>query len=131
MKIVLKRIDNRVYYGEKELKINEQKTKGPGKEVIDISSIGGDDYQKWLSLSLLKEGDNEIELKDRRTNSILNLTEEEKLEIAKLEKQIEEIKDKARERKPIDLKKLDPSKMTQDEKLKAIEMLQDLINKMN
>lgn len=134
MKIILeKTIENEVNYisenGEKiSLKVNKQQTKGEGKEVVDIEKIVGENYQKWVSLSKLNIGENEIELKPRKQLTIekYSLTKEEEEEIKQLENRINEIKENARKRyiPKIDFTKIDVDKLSDEQKVEYIEKLE-------
>lgn len=101
-----------VFHEGTKLTMVEQATKGPGNEVIKIDGLEGSNGAKWISLSKLKEGLNEIEVKGKIvTNSgSYTLTQSEKDEMAKLQKRIDEIKAIGRKRyeltKPKDLTKM-------------------------
>jgi len=56
--LILTRNGNEVFYDGKKLTINAQATKGPGREVVKIEGLHNSNGQKWVSLNLLKEGDN-------------------------------------------------------------------------
>lgn len=134
MKIILeKTIENEVNYisenGEKiSLKVNKQQTKGEGKEVVDIEKIVGENYQKWVSLSKLNIGENEIELKPRKQLTIekYSLTKEEEEEIKQLENRINEIKENARKRyiPKVDFTKIDVEKLSEEQKVELMEKLE-------
>ena len=108
----LERIGRDVFYEGTKLTRVDQATKGPGNEVIKIEGLEGSNGAKWISLSKLQEGLNEIEVKGKVvTNSgSYTLTQSEKDEIAKLQKRIDEIKAIGRKRyqltKPRDLTEL-------------------------
>jgi len=101
-----------VFYEGTKLTRVDQATKGPGNEVIKIDGLEGSNGAKWISLSKLQEGENEIEVKGKIvTNSgSYTLTQSEKDEMAKLQKRIDEIKAIGRKRyeltKPKDLTKM-------------------------
>lgn len=101
-----------VFCEGRKLKVNPQATKngGAGDPVVDVSSIGGDDYQKWVSIKNLSQGINTIELKPRKhveLSAKLVLTEDEQAQIDELQAQIDAIKENARKRQPAKAKKLD------------------------
>jgi hypothetical protein len=108
----LTRVGKDVFYEGTKLTRVDQATKGPGNEVIKIDGLEGSNGAKWISLSKLKEGLNEIDVKGKIvTNSgSYTLTQSEKDEMAKLQKRIDEIKEIGRKRyqltKPIDLTKM-------------------------
>lgn len=110
--IKLTRKGRDVFYEGTKLTRVDQATKGPGNEVIKIEGLPGTNGAKWISLSKLQEGLNEIEVKGKEvTNSgSYTLTQSEKDEIAKLQKRIDEIKEIGRKRyqltKPRDLTKM-------------------------
>lgn len=110
--IKLTRKGRDVFYEGTKLTRVDQATKGPGNEVIKIEGLEGSNGAKWISLSKLQEGLNEIEVKGKTvTNSgSYTLTQSEKDEIAKLQKRIDEIKAIGRKRyeltKPRDLTKM-------------------------
>jgi len=110
--IKLTRVGRDVFYEGTKLTRVDQATKGPGNEVIKIDGLEGSNGAKWISLSKLQEGENEIEVKGKIvTNSgSYTLTQSEKDEMAKLQKRIDEIKAIGRKRyeltKPKDLTKM-------------------------
>ena len=110
--IKLTKVGRDVFHEGTKLTRVDQATKGPGNEVIKIDGLEGSNGAKWISLSKLKEGLNEIDVKGKIvTNSgSYTLTQTEKDEIAKLQKRIDEIKEIGRKRyqltKPIDLTKM-------------------------
>ena len=110
--IKLTRVGRDVFYEGTKLARVDQATKGPGNEVIKIDGLEGSNGAKWISLSKLQEGENEIEVKGKVvTNSgSYTLTQSEKDEMAKLQKRIDEIKAIGRKRyeltKPKDLTKM-------------------------
>ena len=120
-KLVLTRNQNEVFYEDKKLTIVPQSTKGPGKEVVKIEGLPGSNGKKWISLSLLKDGLNELTCQPREVVSSptkkYNLTQEESLKVSKLQGEIDKIIEVAKSRyipKP-DLT-VDTSKMTPEEK---------------
>ena len=110
--IKLTRVGRDVFYEGTKLTRVDQSTKGPGNEVIKIDGLEGSNGAKWISLSKLQEGLNEIEVKGKTvTNSgSYTLTQTEKDELNKLQKRIDEIKEIGRKRyqltKPKDLTKM-------------------------
>ena len=110
--IKLTREGRDVFYEGTKLTRVDQATKGPGNEVIKIDGLEGSNGAKWISLSKLQEGLNEIEVKGKTvTNSgSYTLTQSEKDEMNKLQKRIDEIKEIGRKRyqltKPKDLTKM-------------------------
>jgi hypothetical protein len=93
------------------LTINAQATKGPGREVVKIEGLPNSNGQKWVSLNLLKEGDNPLtcSARDRSTTGHPGtstpkpakdyvLTSEESTTIAGLQSQIDGIIKTARAR---------------------------------
>lgn len=122
--LVLERKGNDVFCDGKKLTIVAQATKGPGKEVVKIDGLEGSNGQKWVSLSRLVEGINEIETNARQVTNKYELTQEEQNEINSLQARIDEIINNAKTRivtKP----KLDfnPAAMTEAERLAKIEEL--------
>lgn len=98
--LTLFRKGNKVFYNNQELTIVEQKTKGEGREVVKIAGLDGSNGQKWISLSKLVEGKNELTglKKVERTINVYTLTKEEKEEVDKLQKQIDDIVELAKTR---------------------------------
>lgn len=126
----LERIEDKVYYNGVELKINKQASKGLGNEVVDISKLNEANGQKWISLNRLQQGMNEIECKGRvvTTSTKYELTNEEKLRIEELQREIDEIKENAKKRyveKPNF--KVDVSKLSEEEKLEHIRSVERYI----
>lgn len=126
----LERIENEVYCDGVKLRINKQASKGPNNEVVYIKDCPEANGQTWISLSRLKEGVNEIECKGRvvTTPNKYELTNEEKLRIEELQKEIDEIKENAKKRyveKPNF--KVDISKLSEEEKQAHIEQVQNYV----
>ena len=98
--LVLVRKDNKVYHNNVELKINAQASKGAGNEVVDISGLPNSNGQKWISLSKLQQGHNEIACKARIVKSTqkYELTPEEALEVKELQSKIDAIIEGAKAR---------------------------------
>ena len=111
-----------------ECPVNKQESKGPNKEVVNIKKVVGPQYQEWISLSRLKEGSQEIELKPRKEvvlGAKYTLTKAEQDEIDSLQARINEIIEGAKKRyvpTSINLK-CDPTKMTLEQRLAKIEEL--------
>ena len=124
--IVLTRRGNEVFFGNQKLTINAQQTKGPGKEVVKIEGLPGTNGQKWVSLTKLVEGDNQIECQGREVTITKKyvLTKEEQEEVNRLQTRINEIIEGAKKRYvPRPNLNVDPTKLTQDEKEKLIEQI--------
>ena len=98
--IVLERIEDKVYFEGIELKINNQETKGPNKEVVSIDGLPGSNGQKWVSLSKLTQGLNEIETKkhERSTSKRYELTEDEQRQVNEYQAKIDAIIEGAKSR---------------------------------
>jgi hypothetical protein len=124
--LVLERKGDEVYFGNQKLTIVKQATKGPGKEVVKIKGLEGSNGQQWLSLSRLAEGRNEIECQGREvtTTSRYTLTAEEAKRVKELQDELDAIiaQAKARYVKKPNLD-IDPSKMSEAERLAKIEEL--------
>ena len=132
-KLYLNRIGGHVYDEEgRALTINEQKSKGPGNEVVKIEGMKNSNGQKWIALSKVKEGDNWFECKKaNRTLSTASyeLTADEKAEVEELQKQIDAIIETAKARyvkKPNLNVKI--AELSQAEKQKHIEELERYLN---
>lgn len=91
--IILERKGTEVFYNGTKLTIVAQATKGPGKECVKVEGLEGANGAKWVSLSKLKEGTNELELQARNVTSAgaYTLTPDEAEEVKKLKARIEEI----------------------------------------
>lgn len=126
--ITLVRKGSEVYHNDIKLTINAQASKGPGNEVVKVEGIQEANGAKWVSLSRLKEGPNELTLQGKARTSkapvapkveyVLNkdeakIVDDIDLQMAKLMAKKQEIIDKASERfvpKPnfdIDISELD------------------------
>lgn len=119
----LERIGNEVFYKGQKLTIVDQATKGPNKESVKILGLPESNGQKWISLSKLSQGINELECNGRSVKSKKYvLTKEEEEEIKELESRINEIKAKAKARY-VEKPNLDvnPSKMSEEERKSKIE----------
>jgi hypothetical protein len=122
----LERINDEVYFEGKKLTIVAQATKGPGKEVVKIEGLPDSNGQKWISLKKLEQGINEIQCEAREVTvgAKYKLTAEEQARVNELQNKIDEIINAAKARyvaKP-DLN-IDPSKMTEAERLAMIAQL--------
>lgn len=130
----LERIEDKVYYNGIELKINKQASKGPGNEVVDVSKLPEANGQKWISLSRLQPGINEIECKAREitTSKKYELTTEEQSRIAELQSEIDAIIENAKSRyvaKPN--LNVNVAKMTAEEKAAYIVTVQNYLASLN
>lgn len=100
--LVLERKGNEVFCEGRKLTIVPQTTKGPNKEVVKIEGLEGSNGQKWISLTKLKEGLNELDCQAREVTSSsvggYSYTKEELEELKKLEARIAEIKAQAKAR---------------------------------
>lgn len=124
--LVLERKGNEVFCNGQKLTIVTQATKGPGKEVVKVQGLEGSNGQKWVSLSKLVEGLNEIECQGREVVSTqkYTLTQEERERVNQLQSEIDSIINKAKERyvsKPN--LNMDPSKLTEEERLALIDQI--------
>lgn len=128
--LTLVRKNDEVFYNDTKLKINEQKSKGPGNEVVYIFGLPESNGAQWISLSKLKQGLNELHPKAKvYTKGQLSkpvqeyvLTTEEEQEIATMKKRYDEIIELAKSRyvpKP-DLD-VDVKELSLDEKLAKLE----------
>lgn len=113
--LTLTRKGNDVFHNGIKLTRVDQATKGPGNEVIKIAGLEGSNGAKWISLSKLQEGKNEVEVKGKEVVSggSYTLTPAEKAEVDKLQARIDEIKAAAKARYVP--KKVDTSKMSVEE----------------
>lgn len=131
--MLLVRKGNEVFCNGKKLTIVKQASKGPGNEVVKIDGVEGSNGQKWISLSRLVEGDNEIFTQAREVTSTQSyrLDEEETKEVKALQSRIDEIIENAKSRfvaKP-KLDNLDKIKeMSEEEKQAQIERIMKYYN---
>ena len=128
--LVLERKGNEVFCEGQKLTIVAQATKGPGKEVVKVAGLEGSNGQKWVSLSKLAEGLNEVECNGREVASSqkYTLTAEEKAHVAKLQAEIDSIITEAKARyvaKPN--LNVDPSKMSEADRLALASQLEAYI----
>lgn len=128
--LALERKGDEVFCQGVKLTIVKQETKGPGKEVVKVEGLEGSNGQKWVSLSRLKEGVNEVECKAREvvSTSKYTLTSEEKARIDELQAEIDSIIATAKARyvaKPN--LNVDPSKMTEEQRLELAAQLEKYI----
>lgn len=124
--IVLTRRGNEVFFGNQKLTINPQQTKGPNKEVVKIEGLPGTNGQKWVSLTRLVEGDNELECQGREVTITKKyvLTKEEQEEVNRLQARIDEIVEGAKKRYiPKPNLNVDPAKLTKEQKASLIEQI--------
>lgn len=124
--IVLTRKGNEVFFGNQKLTINPQQTKGPNKEVVKIEGLPGTNGQKWVSLTRLVEGDNELECQGREVTITKKyvLTKEEQEEVNRLQARIDEIVEGAKKRyvaKPN--LNVDPNKLTPEQRAELVEQI--------
>lgn len=126
-KLVLTRKGAEVYFGEKKLTIITQSTKGPGHEVVKIDGLPNTNGKKFVSLSTLKEGDNELTCTARDVTiraaggKQYQLTPEEAATVASLQKQIDAIIDAAKKRYvPRPNLNVDPSKLSEADREKLL-----------
>jgi len=131
--IKLIRNGDSVKYEGQELRILQQKSKGPGQEYVILVGIPECDElrREYIKLSKLHEGLNEVVLTpkvDKVTTQKYALTDEEKAELAQLESRILEIKENAKKRyqsRPkFDFKVED---LSEAEKLEKIEQLKKFL----
>lgn len=125
-KLVLMRKGNDVFFGPRKLTRVDQATKGPNNEQIKIEGLPNSNGKKWVSLSLLAQGINELTCTAKTTTrhaqtpaqkQLYTLTPEEALYVKDLQSQIDAIIEDAKARyvpKP-DLD-IDPSQMTPEER---------------
>ena len=128
--LVLERNGAQVFHNGVELKINEQRSKGPNNEVVWIGDLNEANGQKWISLSRLNEGINEIVAKGRvvKSSKKYELTLEEAEEVALLQEKIDNIIKVAKARyvaKPNLNVKVD--ELSEEEKDALIEQLQSYL----
>lgn len=124
--LVLERKGMEVYCNGVKLTIVEQRTKGPGKEVVKVAGLPGSNGQKWVSLSKLKEGINELETQGREvtitSTRSYQLTPEEAQKVKELQAQIDQIIEGAKARYVAKPKlDVDPTKMTEEERQAKIQ----------
>lgn len=81
-----------------KLTIVAQASKGEGKEVVKIEGLEGSNGQKWLSLSMLKEGLNVFDNLKAKSTKNYQLTQDEQNEIDMLQSRINEIIENAKAR---------------------------------
>ena len=108
-----------------KLTMVEQASKGPGNEVIKIEGLEGANGAKWISLSKLQEGLNQVNTKGKEVvatqSYTLNMVE--KAEIDKLQARINEIKDAARKRYVAKPQFVDPTGLSKEQReAKALEI---------
>lgn len=97
--LVLERKGQEVFYQGRKLTIVAQASKGDNKEVVKIEGLEGSNGQKWVSLTKLKEGINEVETQGKVMNSKKYvLTLEETQQIDALQAQIDAIIENAKKR---------------------------------
>lgn len=85
-----------LYDGIKLPIVDKNKPCGPS---VDLGKLGLNGYQRYIKISKLEEGPNQVELKEaKETTKQYSLTIEEKKEIEQLENRIKEIKENAKKR---------------------------------
>ena len=116
--LVLERKGRDVFHAGIKLTRVDQASKGEGKEVIKIEGLEGSNGAKWISLSKLHEGKNEVEVQGREVTNTgsYTLTPQEKAEIDKLQARINEIKEVARSRYVAKPKFVDPTNLSKAER---------------
>lgn len=124
--LVLERKGMEVYCEGVKLTIVPQATKGPNKEVVKVAGLRGSNGQKWVSLSKLKEGINEVETQGREvtitSTRSYQLTPEESQKVKELQSQIDKIIEGAKARYVAKPKlDVDPTKMTEEERQAKIQ----------
>ena len=120
----LTRKGSEVYCEGKKLTINPQSSKGPGNEVVKVDGLDGANGQKWVSLSKLKEGLNEVTTNGREvtTSSKVSYTPEEQKEVDELKSRLKELEEVAKARYVAKPKlDVDPTKMSEEERQAKIE----------
>jgi len=98
--LVLERNGLEVTCNGRKLTVVAQATKGPGNEVVKIEGLEGANGAKWISLSKLQPGKNEVDTKAKEVTAHITYTLNmvEKAEVDKLQARINEIKEVARKR---------------------------------
>jgi len=137
-KLILTRKDNEVFFENRKLTIVTQASKGLNKEVVKILGLPNSNDKKWVSLSLLKQGLNELECKATiRTNSTSTskpaqdyvLTQEEHDLLRSYQDKIEAIIVTARARfVPKPVLDVNVHEMTEAQRLAKIEELKKYYN---
>jgi hypothetical protein len=115
MVIELKKVGEEVFYQDTKLPlVDKAKECGPS---VDLDKLGFVGYQRYVKVSRLEEGLNQIELKPSKAA----LTEEELARIAELQAEIDAIKENARQRakiakpaKPTKLEKMSPEQLKEE-----------------
>lgn len=127
----LERRADEVYYNGRKLIIVKQAQKGPNHEVIKVEGLPEACGQKWLSLTKLKEGINEIDCQGKSpvvANEKYQLTQVEAEEVRACRARIEEIITEAKKRYvPIPDLKVNPAELTEAEKQAKIEELKKFL----
>ena len=80
----------------------KQETKGVGKEVVKITKAVGPEWQAYISLSRLVEGEQEFEVAPHKVveSTRYSLTDEEAAEVRELQARIDAIIENAKARTP-------------------------------
>jgi len=128
-KLILVRKEDEVYFENRKLVVNPQASKGLKKEVVKIEGLPNSNGKKWISLSLLRPGKNEVECTARILTSTLGkpatakvteveyrLNADEQKQVDKLYAQIDKIIKVAKDRfVPEPKLTKTPEEMTKDE----------------
>ena len=124
--LTLVRKDDRVFYNDIELTINAQASKGPNNEVVKIAGLPNSNGQKWVSLSRLEQGKNQIACKARVVKTQkYTLTDAEAAEIKKHQDAIDKIIATATERYvPTPNLDVDVKSMTKEQKLELASQIE-------
>lgn len=139
-KLVVELKGRDLYHDGKLLKRVDQATKGPGNEVFKIEGLPNTNGKKWISLSILAQGINEITCtassatrlpQAKTTKKEYEFTEEEAIEVGMLQGKINDIINvaKARYVSPPDFTK-NPSTMTEQERQAQIEHIKNYMKYM-
>lgn len=122
-KLVLLRKGDEVFFENRKLTVIAQATKGPGKEVVKIDGLPGSNGKKFVSLSKLAQGPNELECEAKAVTSTGSskrnyvLTADEQAQINELQAKIDAIIEAARARfVPEPDANFDVDKLTEAEK---------------
>ena len=131
--LVLERKGMDVFHNNVKLTVVAQATKGLNKEVVKIDGLPGSNGQKWLSLSTLKEGLNNLKgMKGREvtvTSKGYSLTTEEKTKVDNLQAQIDSIIEVAKSRYiPKPNMNVNPVEMTKAEREAKFEEIKKYFN---
>ncbi|MFA5618399.1 MAG: hypothetical protein WDK95_16340 [Syntrophorhabdaceae bacterium] len=129
--LVLERKGLKVFHNGVELKINAQASKGPNNEVVWVGDLDEANGQKWVSLSRLNEGINEIVAKGRNVakSKKYELTPQEAEEVALLQGKIDSIIEVAKARYvPKPNLNVNVDELSEEEKDELVAQLQNYLN---